>query len=156
MSGKTAVTKVEEMDPIEGMRRVYVEGSRPDLRVPFREIELQPTRLTDGRLQANDPVRVYDTSGPWGDPDFAADVRHGLPAVRAAWIEERGDTETYDGRKIRPEDNGLRHGQGAVRKSFPAGKGNHAGPGKDPFPSCTMPARERSRRKWNLSRSAKT
>ena len=122
MSGKTDATKVEEMDPIEGMKRVYVEGSRPDLRVPFREIELQPTRLPDGRLQANDPVRVYDTSGPWGDPDFAADVRHGLPAVRAAWIEERGDTETYDGRKIRPEDNGLRHGQGAGQEEFPGGK----------------------------------
>jgi phosphomethylpyrimidine synthase len=122
MSGKTEVTKVEEMDPIEGMKRVYVDGSRPDLRVPFREIELQPTRLPDGRLQANDPVRVYDTSGPWGDPDFAADVRHGLPAVRAAWIEERGDTETYDGRKIRPEDNGLRHGQGAGQEEFPGGR----------------------------------
>ena len=122
MSGKTDVTKVEEMDPMEGMKRVYVGGSRPDLRVPFREIELQPTRLPDGRLQANDPVRVYDTSGPWGDPDFAADVRHGLPAVRAAWIEERGDTETYHGRKIRPEDNGLRHGQGAGQEEFPGGR----------------------------------
>jgi len=122
MSGKTEMTKVEEMDPIEEMKRVYVGGSRPDLRVPFREIELQPTRLPDGRLQANDPVRVYDTSGPWGDPDFAADVRHGLPAGRAAWIEERGDTEKYDGRKIRPEDNGLRHGQGTGQEEFPGGR----------------------------------
>ena len=130
MSGKTEVTKVEEMDPIEGMKRVYVDGSRPDLRVPFREIELQPTRLPDGRLQANDPVRVYDTSGPWGDPDFAADVRHGLPAVRAAWIEERGDTETYDGREIRPEDNGLRHGQGAGQEEFPGGRRQCLGHGR--------------------------
>ena len=122
MSGKTEMTKVEEMDPIEEMKRVYVGGSRPDLRVPFREIELQPTRMPDGRLQANDPVRVYDTSGPWGDPDFAADVRHGLPAGRAAWIEERGDTEKYDGRKIRPEDNGLRHGQGTGQEEFPGGR----------------------------------
>ncbi len=122
MSGKTDITKVEEMDPMEGMKRVYVGGSRPDLRVPFREIELQPTRMPDGRLQANDPVRVYDTSGPWGDPDFAADVRHGLPAVRAAWIEERGDTETYEGRKVRPEDNGLRNGQGTSQEEFPGGR----------------------------------
>ena len=122
MSGKTDITKVEEMDPMEGMKRVYVGGSRPDLRVPFREIELQPTRMPDGRLQANDPVRVYDTSGPWGDPDFAADVRHGLPEVRAAWIEERGDTETYEGRKVRPEDNGLRNGQGTSQEEFPGGR----------------------------------
>jgi phosphomethylpyrimidine synthase len=122
MSGKTDITKVEEMDPMEGMKRVYVGGARPDLRVPFREIELQPTRMPDGRLQANDPVRVYDTSGPWGDPDFAADVRHGLPAVRAAWIEERGDTETYEGRKVRPEDNGLRNGQGTSQEEFPGGR----------------------------------
>ncbi len=122
MSGKADITKVEEMDPMEGMKRVYVGGSRPDLRVPFREIELQPTRMPDGRLQANDPVRVYDTSGPWGDPDFAADVRHGLPAVRASWIEERGDTETYPGRKVRPEDNGLRNGQGTRQEEFPGGR----------------------------------
>ena len=122
MSGKTDITKVEEMDPMEGMKRVYVGGARPDLRVPFREIELQPTRMPDGRLQANDPVRVYDTSGPWGDPDFAADVRHGLPEVRAAWIEERGDTETYEGRKVRPEDNGLRNGQGTSQEEFPGGR----------------------------------
>jgi phosphomethylpyrimidine synthase len=122
MSGKTDITKVEEMDPMEGIKRVYVGGSRPDLRVPFREIELQPTRMPDGRLQANDPVRVYDTSGPWGDPDFAADVRHGLPEVRAAWIEERGDTETYEGRKVRPEDNGLRNGQGTSQEEFPGGR----------------------------------
>ncbi len=114
--------KIEELDPIEGMRRVYVKGSRPDLRVPFREIELQPTRMPDGRLQANDPVRVYDTSGPWGDPDFAPDVRQGLPTPRAAWIEERGDTEFYEGRKVRPEDNGQRNGAGAVREEFPGGR----------------------------------
>jgi len=122
MIAKTNVTKVEELDPMEGMSRVYLPGSRPDLRVPFREIELQPTRMPDGRLQENDPVRVYDTSGPWGDPDFAADVRHGLPAPRAAWIEERGDTEIYPGRQIRPEDNGLKNGPGTVQEEFPGGK----------------------------------
>lgn len=72
------------------MKRVYVKGSRPDLKVPFREIELQPTRQPDGKLQANEPVRVYDTSGPWGDLDFHGDVRRGLPALRDAWIQERG------------------------------------------------------------------
>ena len=119
MAAKNSAPKIEEMDPIEGMRRVYVQGSRADLRVPFREIELQPTRQPDGRLQANDPVRVYDTSGPWGDPDFASDVRQGLPMPRSAWIEERGDTETYDGRAVRPEDNGQRKGSGTGQEEFP-------------------------------------
>ena len=119
MTAKNGTPKIEEMDPIEGMRRVYVKGSRADLRVPFREIELQPTRQPDGRLQANDPVWVYDTSGPWGDPDFASDVRQGLPVPRAAWIEERGDTETYDGRAVKPEDNGQRNGGGTGQEEFP-------------------------------------
>ena len=121
MKAKSEAPKLEELDPVDGMRRVYVKGSRSDLRVPFREIELQPTRMPDGRLQANDPVRVYDTSGPWGDPDFAADVRHGLPALRAAWIQERADTEFYAGRVVRPEDNGLKNGQTVGHDEFPGG-----------------------------------
>ena len=71
--------KIEELEDLEGMKRVYVTGSRPDVKVPFREIELQPTRQPDGKLQTNEPVRVYDTSGPWGDLDFHGDVRRGLP-----------------------------------------------------------------------------
>ncbi len=122
MTAKSATPKIEEMDPIEGMRRVYLAGSRTDLRVPFREIELQPTRQPDGRLQPNDPVRVYDTSGPWGDPDFASDVRQGLPTPRAAWIEERGDTEVYEGRAVKPEDNGQRNGSGAGQEEFPGNR----------------------------------
>jgi phosphomethylpyrimidine synthase len=119
MTAKNGAPKIEEMDPIEGMRRVYVQGSRADLRVPFREIELQPTRQPGGRLEANDPVRVYDTSGPWGDPDFASDVGQGLPMPRSTWIEERGDTETYDGREVKPEDNGQRNGSGTGQEEFP-------------------------------------
>ncbi|HBZ84395.1 MAG TPA: phosphomethylpyrimidine synthase [Verrucomicrobia subdivision 6 bacterium] len=101
------------------MKRVYVTGSRPDVKVPFREIELQPTRQPDGKLQTNEPVRVYDTSGPWGDLDFHGDVRRGLPPLREAWIQERGDTETYVGRSVRPEDNGHSESNGAVREQFP-------------------------------------
>jgi len=119
MSGNPKTSKIEEIDSLEGMRRVYVQGSRSDLKIPFREIELQSTRLPDGKLQPNDPVRVYDTSGPWGDPDFHGDVRQGLPATRAKWIEERGDTESYDGRMVRPEDNGHRNGNGHVTEQFP-------------------------------------
>ena len=119
MSGKPKTPKIEEIDSLEGMRRVYVQGSRADLKIPFREIELQSTRLPDGKLQPNDPVRVYDTSGPWGDPDFHGDVRQGLPAARAKWIEERGGTESYEGRMVRPEDNGHRNGSGHVTEQFP-------------------------------------
>jgi phosphomethylpyrimidine synthase len=111
--------KIEELEDLEGMKRVYVTGSRPDVKVPFREIELQPTRQPDGKLQTNEPVRVYDTSGPWGDLDFHGDVRRGLPPLREAWIQERGDTETYVGRSVRPEDNGHSESNGAVREQFP-------------------------------------
>jgi len=119
MSQKIRVAKIEELEDLEGMKRVYVSGSRPDVKVPFREIELQPTRQPDGKLLENEPVRVYDTSGPWGDLDFHGDVRRGLPAHRDAWIHERGDTETYVGRSVRPEDNGHSGANGAVREQFP-------------------------------------
>jgi phosphomethylpyrimidine synthase len=88
-------------------RRLYVRGSRfPDVLVPMREVELSPTRHADGRTEENPPVRVYDTSGPWGDPQFRGGVESGLPALRAEWIRARGDVEEYDGRAVRPEDNG--------------------------------------------------
>jgi phosphomethylpyrimidine synthase len=119
MSKNVKTPKIEELEDLEGMKRVYVKGSRPDLKVPFREIELQPTRQPDGKLQANEPVRVYDTSGPWGDLDFHGDVRRGLPALRDGWIQERADTETYVGRSVRPEDNGHSGTDGLVLEQFP-------------------------------------
>src|SRR5215207_10880961 len=73
-------------------RRIYVEREG-GVRVPFREVALQPTRLPDGRVEENEAVRVYDTSGPWGDPDARCDVRDGLPSVRREWILARGDVE---------------------------------------------------------------
>ena len=89
-----------------GTRRVYVAGSRPDLWVSMREISLQPTRGFDDRLTDNEAVRVYDTSGPWGDPSFHQDPTRGLPPVRLEWIRERGDVEAYAGRAIQPIDDG--------------------------------------------------
>src|ERR1700722_3694245 len=89
-----------------GSRRVYLPGSRDDLRVPMREIGLSPTRLPNGTEVANEPVRVYDTSGPWGDPSFHADPGRGLPGARAAWIRERGDVEETPGRGVKPIDDG--------------------------------------------------
>jgi phosphomethylpyrimidine synthase len=73
-------------------RKVYVQGSRPDLRVPMREITLTDTETERGP-EPNAPIRVYDTSGAYSDPAALIDLRAGLPAIRAPWIEERGDTE---------------------------------------------------------------
>src|ERR1700690_3305406 len=87
-------------------RRVRVAGSRPDLLVPMREIALSPTRLPNGTEVPNEPVRVYDTSGPWGDPQFHGDPGTGLPALRDAWIRERGDVEQIEGRAVNPIDDG--------------------------------------------------
>ena len=87
--------------------RVYVEGVlHPEVRVPMREIALAPTKAFNGRIEENEPVRVYDTSGPWGDPAFKGTAEEGLPTVRSSWIEGRGDVEAYDGRPVLPQDNG--------------------------------------------------
>ncbi|QJQ98400.1 phosphomethylpyrimidine synthase ThiC [Halomonas sp. PGE1] len=90
--------KVDEaaIQPLPGSRKVYVEGSRPDIRVPFREISLSPTK-TSGADEENPPLLVYDTSGPYTDPNAEIDLRRGLPELRRAWIEARGDTEQLDG-----------------------------------------------------------
>ena len=79
--------------------RVYVEGQQAGVRVPFREITQTPTRNFDGALIENPPVRVYDTSGPWGDPSMNCDVTEGLPALRREWILGRADVEEYEGRE---------------------------------------------------------
>ena len=86
-------------EPFPGSTKTYLEGSRPDLRVPVRDIA-----LTNG-AQAS----LYDTSGPYTDPQAQIDVRRGLPALRAAWIEERGDTESYEGRLAHILDDGGKH-----------------------------------------------
>jgi phosphomethylpyrimidine synthase len=87
-------------------RRVYREGSQPGVRVPFREIAQHVTRSADGGIEANEPIVAYDTSGPWGDPVTKCDVRDGLLPLRLEWIRSRGDVEEYEGRPIRPEDDG--------------------------------------------------
>jgi phosphomethylpyrimidine synthase len=87
-------------------RKVFVEGKNAGVRVPFREIALNPTRNFNGEIEANEPVRVYDTSGVWDDPAMRCDVREGLPALRREWILARGGVEEYTGREVKPEDNG--------------------------------------------------
>jgi phosphomethylpyrimidine synthase len=86
--------------------RVYVSGSRGGIRVPMRVIHLNQTRSLNGVAEDNPPVRVYDTSGPWGDPDQECSVHDGLPALRREWIVARGDVEEYEGRQVVPQDDG--------------------------------------------------
>ena len=88
-----------------GSRRIYIPGRlHPDVQVPLREILLSDTLLPDGTAHSNDPVRVYDCSGPWGDAAYEGTAEQGLPALRAAWIRARGDVEeaeTDQGRCLR-------------------------------------------------------
>jgi phosphomethylpyrimidine synthase len=84
-------------EPMPSSSRSYVPGKlHPALRVPFREIALNPTRAFDGKVEANDPVRVYDCSGPWGDPAFKGTVEQGLPPLRRPWIMARGDVQEVE------------------------------------------------------------
>jgi len=96
----------ESVHPFPASRKVYVTGSRPDVRVPLREIALTPTA---GRVSVadNPPVRVYDTSGPYTDPAVSTDIHRGLAPLRRSWVLERGDVEAYAGRVVQPRDNGL-------------------------------------------------
>src|SRR5579859_6701049 len=90
--------------------RVYVPGQiHASVRVPMREIELNPTKSFNGQTELNDPVRVYDCSGPWGDPQFTGTVEEGLPALRRDWILQRGDVEEYAGRVVQPIDRSEEH-----------------------------------------------
>lgn len=93
----------DQLDPEAGKsigwHKAYVEGSRPDLRVPVRQVH-----LTNGQS-----VTLYDTSGPYTDPLTETDVRRGLVPLRENWIIARGDTEEYAGRPVRPEDDGIKH-----------------------------------------------
>ena len=102
-------------------RKVYVSGElHPEIKVPFREISLASTKTMSGEVEVNEPVRVYDTSGPWGDPVFHGDVTQGLPPLRAKWIRDRGDVETIAGRAVTPLDDGYlsqMHAEHAQRRN---------------------------------------
>ena len=89
---QTATVDAAAIEPLPNSRKIYVQGSRPDIRVPMREISQADTHTQNG-IERNPPIWVYDTSGPYTDPTAAIDVRAGLAALREVWIEERGDTE---------------------------------------------------------------
>jgi phosphomethylpyrimidine synthase len=95
-----------------GSHKVYVQGSTPEMRIPMREVTLSATRTPTGQMEANPPIRLYDTSGPYTDPTFTPDLHQGLPAQRLGWILGRGDVETLpepssDYRKQREADPAL-------------------------------------------------
>jgi phosphomethylpyrimidine synthase len=98
--------------PLPASRKVYVAGDiHPDIRVPVREIDLHPS--------ANEPaLPVYDPTGPYTDPDVSIDVEKGLARMRTAWVTARGGVEEYEGRDVKPEDNGGASGKHLAR-AFP-------------------------------------
>src|SRR6476659_5103780 len=113
----------DRSDNLPNSKKIYTTGKlHPDIRVPFREITLAPTKSMNGEIEINEPVRVYDTSGPWSDPDFHGDVTQGLPPLRAKWIRERGDVEEINGREVQPIDDGFlseKHAAIAAQRSTP-------------------------------------
>src|ERR1044072_3090335 len=136
-SGKNGNAEPQSADGrLPNSRRVYVEGVADGLRVPLREISLQPTRLPDGRVEANEPVRVYDTAGPWGDPACSPAVGGGVPAPRGERAPpgrregraRRGGVEEYVGRVVAPQDDGyLTEGAAEFAKNRDKGR-------LEPFP----------------------
>ena len=92
----TATVDEAAIAPLPNSRKIYVEGSRPDIRVPMREISQSDTEASFGG-EKNPPIYVYDTSGPYTDPDVQIDIRSGLDTPRLPWIMERADTEELPG-----------------------------------------------------------
>ena len=129
-------------DSFPNSRRVYMRGDlHPQIQVPMREISLSQTRLPDGSLENNSPVCVYDTSGPWGDPDFTGSVEQGLPAPRADWVRARGDVSEYEGRAVTARDNGYLSEAHAMANAERAG---HAAALRAPATASRKPVRASS------------
>lgn len=124
MGGEELMRPKVTTGPLPASKKVYVASELADgVRVPMREIELS-------ELAKEENPRVYDTSGPYTDPDVAIDVEKGLPRLREAWVKERGDVEQYQGRDVRPEDNGNVDGVRLAR-AFPVSHDPYRGlPGK--------------------------
>ncbi|HEX4707205.1 MAG TPA: phosphomethylpyrimidine synthase ThiC [Candidatus Udaeobacter sp.] len=108
-------------ESLPNSKKVHVSGTlHKDIKVPFREISLSPTKSLNGEIEINEPVRVYDTSGAWGDPSVMLDPVQGLPPLRWDWILARGDVEEIEGRKVEPIDDGYL----SVAHAEHASKGN--------------------------------
>jgi phosphomethylpyrimidine synthase len=113
MSAPVSTSALEGcLQPFPASTKVYVDGTQPGVRVPFRRIDLQPTRRHDGALEENGSLLVYDTSGPYTDPSAQLDVTKGLAPLRQQWILDRADTEELDRpssyyRQLRERDSEL-------------------------------------------------
>ena len=95
---KTPTAQAITQTPFPASRKIYVKGQLHDIDVAMREISLNDTKLHGrfGETEPNAPVTVYDTSGPYTDPNIAIDVKKGLPRLREKWITSRGDVELLD------------------------------------------------------------
>ncbi|WP_341363108.1 phosphomethylpyrimidine synthase ThiC [Thalassospira sp. SN3W] len=107
------VTSDVTTGPLPASRKIHITGSHfPDICVPMREIAVHATA-------GEPPIRVYDPSGPYTDPDVTIDIAKGLPRLRRSWIAARADTERYAGRDIKPEDNGFVESESHAVPAFP-------------------------------------
>ncbi len=103
MKQSVSAEQIELKSSLPGSKKVYVDGPRAGMKVPMREIEQSETNGIP-----NPPVRVYDTSGPYTDPAYKVELEKGIPTPRHSWIMERGDVEAYEGREMKPEDDGVK------------------------------------------------
>ena len=102
---QNSLTPTVTTGPLPASRKVHVPGElHPAIRVPMREIALHPT-------SGEPPVMVYDSSGPYTDATHAVSIDAGLPRLRQTWVAARGDVEAYEGRHVKPEDNGFASGE---------------------------------------------
>ncbi|ANS51321.1 thiamine biosynthesis protein ThiC [Bacillus thuringiensis] len=103
MKQSVSAEQIELKSSLPGSKKVYVDGPRAGMKVPMREIEQSETNGIP-----NPPVRVYDTSGPYTDPAYKVELEKGIPTPRHSWIMERRDVEAYEGREVKPEDDGVK------------------------------------------------
>ncbi|MGY2610801.1 phosphomethylpyrimidine synthase ThiC [Bacillus pretiosus] len=103
MKQSVSAEQIELKSSLPGSKKVYVDGPRAGMKVPMREIEQSETNGIP-----NPPIRVYDTSGPYTDPAYKVELEKGLQTPRHSWILERGDVEAYEGREVKPEDDGVK------------------------------------------------
>ncbi len=103
MKQSVSAEQIELKSSLPGSKKVYVDGTREGMKVPMREIEQSDTNGVQ-----NPPIRVYDTSGPYTDPEYKVELEKGIPTPRHSWTLRRGDVEAYEGREIKPEDDGVK------------------------------------------------
>ncbi|QWH91585.1 phosphomethylpyrimidine synthase ThiC [Bacillus toyonensis] len=103
MKQSVSAEQIELKSSLPGSKKVYVDGPRAGMKVPMREIAQSETNGVP-----NPPIRVYDTSGPYTDPAYKVELEKGIPTPRHSWIMERGDVEAYEGREVKPEDDGVK------------------------------------------------